>query len=230
MKNTFSEAMLAILMIVILFLSCTANAGLITLNNAHEINTLSLSQSFTSFYSYGSPYGSSANTGYEQENTAVLFLAEANGELALFTLLDARGGAKSTRRADLTLSDFDLSNVLLVDDAKESNDNGFKWRWFKCCTDGMIYKINDKTAFDIDISFSNVVGLGRFKFLSFTSGPSQPKELIIDSAFSIQSVSGLQASTAVPEPSTFMLFIVALIGIRLHWLKRLLNCKLLVLR
>jgi len=197
-----------------------ANAGLITLNNSTTINTLSLSESFISFYSYGSPNGSSANTGFEQESTAVMFLAEYNGELALFTLLDAKGGANATRSANMTLSDFDLSNVILVDDSSESNTNGFNWKWVRCCTDGMVYNIENKNNFDIDINFSSVNGLADFKFLSFSSGYNQPKEHNVGTSFSIQSaLIPLPSIASIPEPSAFLIFIAGLIGLTFSKLK-----------
>ena len=105
-----------------------ANAGIITLNDTTEIGALSLSEGFVDFYSYGSPDGASSNTGYEKEATAIMFFAEYAGDLALFTLLDLGDATHTTRNADLSLSDFNLLNVLLVVPVKPKESLNFSYR------------------------------------------------------------------------------------------------------
>ena len=198
MKTKFLNIALASMLLVV---TNIANAGLITLNNSTEIGVLSLSESFKSFYDYRR---SSSHTGYEQEATAVMFLAEHNGALALYTLLDASGTKHNKRTASLAISDFDLSKVLLVDDYSEKNKNGFRWKWVDCCTDGMIYEIDDVENFDIDLEFSNVSGFSDFKFLSFSDSGKGPVEFDISNSFSIQ---------AVPEPTTLAIFAIGILGL-----------------
>ncbi len=199
--------------------SHNASAGLFTLNDTTDIESLSLSESFSSFYRYGKPNKASANTGYEEEGTAVMFLADYNDELALITLLDAAGTSHATRRAKMTLSDFNTSDIVLVDDSGESTATGFKWRWVSCCTDGMVYKITDNNSFDIDINFYDIVGLSQFKFLSF-DGDTVVGENILSTSFSIQSkalapqptILTFQANV-VTEPAIVYLFVFALVGL-----------------
>jgi len=197
---------------VLFVLTSVANAGIITLNDSIEVGVLSIDQSFTEFYNY---QNASANIGLEREAAAVMFIAEYNGDLALFTLLDAAGPSHGTRSADLSISGFDAANVILSDDSNESNANGFSWAWADCCTDGMIYKIDDADNFDLELTFSNVVGISDFIFLSF--GSLESPEKIVSSAFSIQSGSG---TTPVPEPSTLVIFALSLLGLASRRIKK----------
>ncbi|WP_281556467.1 hypothetical protein [Thalassomonas sp. RHCl1] len=218
MKNEILKSMIKAFALSISCFIASVNAGLFTLDHSNPINPLTLSESFTAFYDYGSPNRSSANTGYEQEATAVMFLAEYDEQLALFTLLDAKGGERVTRTADMTISDFNLSDVLLVDDSGESHDSGFQWRWFKCCTDGMIYRIRNQDKFALDISFTDIVGLNSFKFLSFPDDVSSPEELPVGTSFSIQGRVPGQPSS-VPEPSALLIFACGVIAVALIRLK-----------
>lgn len=217
--NFFTSGLILILCCVISFSNST-NAGLFTLNDTTNVGSLSLSESFSSFYRYGSPNNASANTGYEEENTVVMFLAEFEDELALITLIDAIGPSHSARRVKMALSNFNASDIVLVDDSGESTEFGFKWRWFSCCTDGMVYKITNKNSFDIDIDFYDVVCLSQFMFLSFTDGVSEAEENNIASSFSIQAMAMPTAFTlqaiAISEPAVFLLFLFSLAGLVIY--------------
>ncbi|MGB1261877.1 MAG: PEP-CTERM sorting domain-containing protein [Cognaticolwellia sp.] len=207
MNTNFLKIILANFLLAV---TSFANAGLITVNDTTEVGVLTLDESFTSFYDYRN---SSAHTGYEKEATAVMFLAESQGDLALFTLLDAGGTNHTRRSAELIISDFDLSNVLLVDEASESTNMGFSWSWVKCCTDGMIYQIIDKDNFDIDFEFSEVVGLANFEFLSFSSNTQLPDVISVSNSFSIQSGQNSLQIQSVPEPSTLAILALGIIGL-----------------
>ncbi|MCP4988002.1 MAG: hypothetical protein GY928_18710 [Colwellia sp.] len=196
--------------LIFLFFSYFCNstfAGLFSINDSIDIGSLVLTESFVSYYSYGSPDGASANTGYEEEGNAIMFLAEHNYELALFTIIDKPGGSHSTRYTEMAISGFNNADVIFVDDTGETNSAGFKWRWASCCTDGMIYKITDESDFNIDIEFDGIVGLNDLKFLSFDPDGTLSEVNILDTAFSIQN-----KITSVPEPSLFSLLILALLN------------------
>jgi len=192
-------------MLVLLTSSFSANALLITINNTTEVGVLSLSESFTSFYSYGTSNSISSDTGYEQSNAGVMFLAEYDNELALFTTLNIANHANEGGAVDMFISDFQSANVVLVDDADETNATGFKWAWNGCCSDGMVYKIDDKDNFDLDIVFSNASGLDNgFKFLSF-SGNQSPVSHDVGASFSVQ-------TAQVSEPASLAIFALSVFG------------------
>ena len=207
---------------VLFVVASVANAGVITLNDSIEIEVLSLNQTFTSFYNYSN---SSANAGFEQVNTAVMFLAEHNNELALFTLLDAResesGAAHSARTADLAITGFNEANVIFVDDSSESNADGFSWTWADCCTDGMIYKIEDADNFDIDLTFSKITDEDmEFTFLSFSAGSLTPQVINIVDDENKLSIQSATVPVPVPEPSTLAIFALAMIGLASRRIKK----------
>lgn len=210
MKNNLIKLVTNKNNLIFLFFSFFCNstfAGLFTINDSIEIGSLSLSEDFISFYSYGSPDRSSANTGLEEEANAIMFLAEYSSELALFTLIDKPGASHSARYASMAISGFNNADVILVDDSGETNSAGFEWRWLSCCTDGMIYRISDQNDFNIDIEFNNIIGLNNLKFLSFASNGTLLAENTVDESFSLQN-----KVTSVPEPSIFSLVILALLS------------------
>jgi len=223
MKNNqiklFTSRLILILCCFNYFIN-SASAGLFTLNDSTDIGALSLSESFSSFYGYGSLNKASANTGYEEEGAAIMFLAEYADELAFITLIDAVGASHSTRHVKMSLSDFNMSDVVLVDDSGESTGYGFKWRWFSCCTDGMVYKIRNNSNFDIDIDFHDIVGLSSFKFLSFDDDSVKAVN-ILNPSFSIQSKAVAQSilftaqAIAVPESTMLSLYLLALASLAL---------------
>ncbi len=197
----------ALTFVIINFFCSSTFAGLFTINDSIEIGSLTLSEDFISFYSYGSPDNASANTGFEEEGNAIMFLAEYDNELALFTLIDKPGSSHSTRYAEMAISGFNNADVIFVDDSGETNSAGFDWRWASCCTDGMIYRISDENNFDIDIAFNNTTGLNNFKFLSFDSNGTLLAKNTVDESFSVQN-----KVTSVPEPSILSLFLYAVLG------------------
>ena len=82
MKNKLFKSLFISVTLTLYALKNIVNAGVIRLNNNTDICVFALTESFSSFYSYGSPNGTSANTGFEEEGSVVMFVAEYSGELA----------------------------------------------------------------------------------------------------------------------------------------------------
>lgn len=202
MKFTFLKSIAVTAALFISSLS-VANAGLY-LNDDIEVSALSLTEDFVSFYDYQG-HGKrtySSNTGYEQGNTIVMFLAEYNSQLALITLVDAyKSNGKGTAKVTIdNLSDF--GSVLFKDDANDKlSANGVDWKWAHRKNDGMVLQLLDPSNFTLDINFSNLTGLsGGIKFLSFSD--QGVTEHVVGNDLRVQ----------VPEPTTLAIFSLAILG------------------
>ena len=189
----------------------TVNATLIQVNDNLEVEALTLTESFINFYDYNTNKWSS-NTGYEQNNTIVMFFAEYNNELALFTLADSfgQGSAGTATIAINNINDF--GTILFKDDAGDATtSNGVAWKWSAGKNDGFIFTLNNPSDFYLDIQFSNLSGVGKgIKFLSF-SDQNSPTEHEMKSNLTAKKV---------PEPSTLAIFGLALIGLASRQFKK----------
>jgi len=193
-----------------LMLAASAQATIITLDGTTEVGSLELSESFLDFYDHNNGKAWSSDTGYEESDLVVMFLASYNDQLALFTLVDAFNNSNDT--AGLMDVDFssmtDIGSILFVDDSSDaSSDNGnswsVNWTWAEGKGDGMIFLFDDADNFDLDIVFSNFTGINGGKFLSFdTQGNSE--EILFAPQLNL---------TAVPEPSTLAIFALGLIAL-----------------
>lgn len=208
---------------VLLTIAGTANCSMITINHETEIQALSLNMSFVDFYDYDSKqYSWSSNTGYELNDTIVMFFAEHNNDFALITLVD-KPGAGNGGRAKMNINRMqENGSVLFMDDPNDRMlTNGFNWRWNAAKNDGMIYEMFDMQNFALDISFSKLSGLNNgITFLSFDepltpsaqfSASNAPTAINMQTSFTVQS--------QVPEPASIAIFGLALIGLVLR-LKR----------
>lgn len=120
--------------------NCTVSQGNFTSNLPFFIGTTNAN----AFYSYGTPLGTSANTGLEMSQTLLIFLYEdsTTGETSLFIILDrandGSGGAGSVNFNCLPPTAF----MSLADDPGEftgtSPDITGTFSWNACCTDGGI--------------------------------------------------------------------------------------------
>lgn len=127
------------------------------------------------YYSYGSPFGSSANTpdNLEVSNSMHLFLFSDGNELSQFIFFDrpndGSGGELNGAITSAGLAgrgvyvsvrdDPGDSSYVWNDATGTSNPN---WRWSSCCTDGMVLSglpdaSGDNWGLDIDVlSYSGV--------------------------------------------------------------------------
>ena len=129
------------------------------------------------FYQYGNPKGSSANTGLEESNTAIVILYQSEipgTKLSLIVVLDKAsdpGGGNAT----LTVSGAPGASVSLYDDPTHYCDiqnwnsglgsGSFAWCWGGCCTDGMVLNYLPD-SFTMNLQFSNMTGISKVKIFS----------------------------------------------------------------
>jgi len=121
------------------------------------------------YYGYSAPgSGSSANTGYELSNSAVLFLYEdPQGNISLLFIMDKIEDG-SPGKADLQWDGAQGMEVLVYDDHLGGNDiwnvdllsgsGSVLWKWGNCCTDGFALGYL-KGDFCIDFTLSNLGGI-----------------------------------------------------------------------
>ena len=109
-----------------------------------EISPYEGSEKISPFYQYGSPAGSSSNTGLEaKEKAQFLIYEEPGGDLYLILILDKpsnSGGGK----ADVQFTGLYSALPVVIDDPGETSCNPdpvagtalCNWHWSTCCTDG----------------------------------------------------------------------------------------------
>ncbi|MBT9559011.1 MAG: thrombospondin type 3 repeat-containing protein [Myxococcales bacterium] len=102
----------------------------------------------TSFYQYGTPNGSSANTGFEKSSTAIFIVYRdpTNGKFYLVVVLD-RANDGSGGKLTLKIEGAVGAGIVLADDPGEfpstainpaTGNGSITWTWSACCTDGVI--------------------------------------------------------------------------------------------
>lgn len=192
-------------------------ASIITLDSGVQISAYDIDEnqysSFADFYDYNAANKWSSNTGFEQKNTAVLFLASYNNELALFSLL-SKGGQGAQGSTTISLGNrLNVADINLVEnekndpaDMKDTSVDPWlaNFYWNAPYGDGFILELSDFNDFSFDLAFSdNTTGLTSFKFLSFDHGKPIEYDFSGTRAVSVTSVS---------EPGTLALFGLALFG------------------
>ena len=125
------------------------------------------------FYSYGSPHASSANTGFEQLNTALVYLTlDDAGQYGLVAVMDKWGGGGG--QAELTVSGFPAGSTRAVsDDGGEAGQvtaggtSFCNWSWSDCCTDGVAYAMSEDLDFTLSLDFNFQVSIDTLRIISF---------------------------------------------------------------
>ena len=125
-------------------------------------------------YTYGSPYGASANTGIglERSNTAtVQIYRDSVGNYSFILVLDKpNDGSGGTLTMQVRYA-YGMS-VLVADDPAEigtmngaTGQGSWSWNWVSCCTDGMVLGyIPKSTCFDFKIGTHT--GISQIDFVS----------------------------------------------------------------
>tara|TARA_Y100000296_G_C5175620_1_gene259879 strand:+ start:246 stop:938 length:693 start_codon:yes stop_codon:yes gene_type:complete len=200
----------------------SANAAMI-LNNTQEVEAISITESFRSFYDYNNGSRFASDTGLEVEDSFVFFLAQFNGQSALFGLLDGTNNGDDVL-FDVALSDSSnsLGNLIFKDDpTSDSFSSSSPGNWLFEYNmrdrpgrgDGFVYLLGDGgyTSLDVSSVFNSGSARGAY-FVSFENGNSEYIDLgmsLTSLQFSLNSVDTLQ-SVEVASPSTLGLFSLAL--------------------
>lgn len=155
-----------------------------------------------SFYSYGSPAASSANTGLEKSGTARFWLHQdsGTGEVSLFVVLDepddGSGGSFNLTASGAPagagiLVEDDPSDVLAWD--SPAGTGSAAWNWDACCTDGWVVGPL-ACPWEIVLTPGAMTGIDQLEFLS--QGLSEPEAIALplEGSFTIR-------CAAAPPPS-----------------------------
>ncbi|TRY32843.1 PEP-CTERM sorting domain-containing protein [Aliiglaciecola sp. M165] len=202
MKSKFALYVSSIL--AALVFSSVANATLLKFNGT-EVNALDLngvSASFEEFYNYNI---SSAHTGLEVVDAVVMFLAELNGEYALYTIANKYRSGGANGKLDIALN-ATSGSVLFVDDPKEDfGGTAFSFAWGGNLTDGLIFS-GFAPDFSLSAQMSSRQTVQGAYFVDFADGTFDSQSytdlLPLSGQFDI---TGGSFARAIPEPSILML-------------------------
>lgn len=158
-------------------LALPAQAAFIV-NNTDQVEAFSLSETFESFYGYGEVAQGSSNTGFEQDNTTVMLIAENAGEYALIVTFDDTVAPDTWDQVRVTLTDLSdtLGSFLLVDDP--TDEGAFVGATYTTVhgfangkNDGFIYSLGDGNGLDLTLLTEVLRGtLDNSVFLSNDAG------------------------------------------------------------
>lgn len=191
-------------------LSFNSSASLITANGS-MVGTLDLNGVAASFVDFYDLSSSMPNTGFEQPNEVVMFVAELSGEYALFTTISGAGSTRGKLEAEFTPND---GSFLLFDEPFELSGTSAAWKTGIGKGDGFIFG-SDAGLLDIAIDFSYVLDISAYTFLTFDSFGVASTLLSgsIDSAGPAQiSVAAVASSNAISEPNLLALMGFGLLG------------------
>ncbi len=126
------------------------------------------------FYSYGHPVGSSANTGFEQSNTGIIFLTlDDNDNYGLVVILDSANDG-SGGNVGLDITGMAPGTIMVQGDepnecgAVQANGNAHcQWNWASCCTDGVAYEMGTDLDFTLTLDFTINSGISLLQFITF---------------------------------------------------------------
>lgn len=201
-----------------------ANAAMI-LNNSQVVQAITITESFRSFYDYNNGSRFASDTGLEVEDSFVFFLAQFNGQSALFGLLDGTNNGDDVL-FDVALSDSSasLGNLILKDDpTSDSFSSSSPGNWLFEYNmrdrpgrgDGFVYLLGDGdyTSLDVSSLFNSGSARGAY-FVSSENGNNEFIDLgmsLTSLQFSLDSVDDSLQSVEVASPSTIGLFSLALL-------------------
>lgn len=212
-----SFAIAATSMLGLLVSSFNVQAGFMSWNG-NAIEALDLNGDFASFeefYDYDSTFQWSSNTGLEEADTIVMFLAELGGELAIFsTISSPQGGSRGQVGFDYTATAGDM---LFLDDPDESvNSAGINFKYGSDKSDGFIYSGLGDFDWSFVPSFFNASNVDGIKFVSFNDGEfnsaSYSSLFSLDEPLVVSNVelSSGNVSNSVSAPGTVLLMLLGL--------------------
>jgi hypothetical protein len=197
----------------LLLASLSANASLLTFNG-NTVNALDLNGTSTSFEEFYGYKQSSGHTGLEMVNTVVMFMAELNGEYALFTTANKydSGGAKGNLSVTLSATS---GAVTFTDDPTDSPGAGFSmlFNWGNKLSDGFIFSGMDDN-FIISQSMTSRKGVDGVRFVDFADGTfaSQSYSALMDVEGDFV-ITGTSTAAVVSAPSALALMLFGIAAI-----------------
>lgn len=149
---------------LLLLSSSMVSASLITVDG-FEANSLQLSTSFEEFYNLGNGNTWSANTGLEQANSIVAFMAETATDTGLFLIFGGPGGDAGSANFDIAGTD---GAVTFADDSAEMpSGTTVVFNYAAGKTDGLIFSGLSDPFLSIDIVFNALTGIDNLVFFTF---------------------------------------------------------------
>jgi hypothetical protein len=194
----------------------SASASIISVNGT-EVEALDLNGSYSSFldfYDYNTVNRFTSNTGLEQSDSIVMFFAELNSELSLFTLVSGPLGGNGKASVSFSGSDGAIS---FVDDAAEfTSTSSVNWEYSSKKGDGLIYSGITDALWSLDFDFTGLENVKGLEFLSFTDGLFDNATAAISGNDTTYSVLGISnSSVQVSEPTSLAMFGALLLGLSL---------------
>jgi len=193
--------------------SLSAQAGFLSWNG-NSIEALDLNgnySSFEEFYDYNSSFKWSSNTGLEESDTIVMFVAELNNEYGIFSTISSPiGGSAGQLSFDFSAT---AGSMLFLDDPDESLDSsGVNFIYAANRSDGFIYGGLGDFDWSFIPTFFNAQNIDGLKFISFDNGSVSSATysglLSLDDSFELSNQQLPTASNTVSEPGTLLLLLL----------------------
>ena len=126
------------------------------------------------FYSYNSPNASSANTGFEQSDTGIIFLTlDDLGNYGLVVILDLPNDGDGGD-VELEITGMAPGTVMVQGDepgecgtVQGDGSASCDWHWVSCCTDGVAYEMGTDLDFTLTLDFNLIAGISSLQFITF---------------------------------------------------------------
>ena len=210
----FRNIAIAATSVISLFASSfSAQAGFLSWNG-NSIEALNLNgnySSFEEFYDYNSSFKWSSNTGLEEVDTVVMFVAELNNEYGIFsTISSPTGGSAGQLSFDFSAT---AGSILFLDDPDESIDSsGVSFVYAANRSDGFIYGGLGDFDWSFIPTFFNAQNIDGLKFISFDNGSvssaTYSSLLSLDDSFVLSNQQLPTASNTVSEPGSLLLMLL----------------------
>ncbi len=177
---------------VLLCLSTLASAGTLQLGyrgKALAPLPLGAKSSIEAYYSYGTPHGSSANTGLEEAQALTLVpVIQADGVNGLLMIFDVPQDGDGGE-VDLWITGLKGASLIVEDDGEFSSGDRYSYnpytaeghirtQWWPCCTDGAAFRFEEELPSTLELDFALSEGLDHARILGLD--PETGESLLLD--------------------------------------------------